>query len=487
MSDSSKPRRVLLTGATGYVGGRLLPVLAARDDLIVRCMVRDPARLESRYGGRVELAEADAMDAAAVGEAMRDVDVAFYLIHALGGDADFAEQEQEAARHFAEAAERAGAGRIIYLGGLGDDPAVSPHLASRRRVGEILRASEVPTIEFRASIIIGSGSLSFELVRALTRKLPMMVVPKWGRSMTQPIAIEDVLAYLEAAIDVAAEESRVYEIGGPDRVSYVDLMKEYARQRGLWRLMVPVPVLTPRLSSWWLALVTPVYARIGRKLIDSCKTSTVVNDASALGDFEIQPRGVGEAVERALVREDEGFARTRWSDAMSAVPGKASVFGGRRYGSRLIDTRVIEVTAAPAAAFRPIRRIGGNVGWYVGDWLWKLRGLMDVFVGGVGLRRGRRDPEHLSPGDTLDFWRVERIEPDRLLRLRAEMRLPGRAWLQFEIEPTEKGSRIRQTAEYDPRGVLGLAYWYAVWPLHEYVFGGMLRQIGKAAEDAESG
>jgi len=473
--------RILLTGATGYVGGRLLPLLSGRDDLRVRCMVRNPARLTERVGEEVQLVEADAMDADAVGHAMRDVDIAFYLIHALGGGSDFAEQERQAARHFAQAAEAAGVKRIIYLGGLGDDASTSPHLASRRAVGEILRNSSVPTIEFRASIVIGSGSLSFELVRALTRKLPVMVVPKWGRSLAQPIAIEDVLAYLTAAVDIDAPQSTIYEIGGPDRVSYIDLMREYARQRGLLRLFVPVPVLTPRLSSWWLALVTPVYARIGRKLIDSCSTPTVVNDDAALRDFAIQPRGCRAAIERALGREDEQFARTRWSDALSSVPGKRTGFGGHRYGSRLLDTRVVDVDVPPAQAFVPIRRIGGRVGWYRGNLLWKLRGLLDVFAGGVGLRRGRRDPDHLAVGDTLDFWRVEAYEPDRMLRLRAEMRLPGRAWLQFEVEPTESGSRIRQTAEYDPRGVLGLAYWYVVWPLHEYVFGGMLRRIGQIA------
>lgn len=477
---------MLLTGATGYVGGRLLPRLTQRDDLVVRCMVRDPARLEGRVADRVELVEADAMDRAAVDRAMAGVDVAYYLIHALGSDRDFAAQEQRAARHFADAAEAAGVKRIIYLGGLGDDPTVSPHLDSRRSVGEILRGSSVPAIEFRASIIIGSGSLSFELVRALTRKLPAMVVPTWGRSLAQPIAIEDVLAYLEAAIDLplapGAAGGRVYEIGGPDRVSYVSLMKEYARQRGLVRLMVPVPVLTPRLSSWWLALVTPVYARIGRKLIDSCKTPTVVNDGAAERDFDIRPRGVREAIERALVREDEAFARTRWSDAASSVPRTGRSYGGRAHGSRLIDSRTLDVDQPPPRAFAPIRRIGGKVGWYCGGWLWRLRGLMDVFVGGVGLRRGRRDPDQLAVGDTLDFWRVEAVEPDRLLRLRAEMRLPGRAWLQFEVEPTATGSRIRQTAEYDPRGLLGLLYWYAVWPLHAYVFGGMLRGIARAID-----
>jgi len=355
---------VLLTGVTGYIGGRLLPALVARGDLAVRCMVRRAAQVAGRVPGDVELAEADALDPEATRAAMEGVETAYYLIHALGSGGAFAAEEQEAARHFARAAEAAGVRRIIYLGGLGNDPSVSPHLASRRAVGEIFRDSNVPTVEFRASLVVGSGSLSFELVRALTEKLPLMVVPKWGRALTQPIAIEDVLAYLEAALDLAPGPSRLYEIGGPDRVSYVDLMKAYARQRGLRRLMVPVPVLTPRLSSLWLTLVTPVYARVGRKLIDSCATPTVVQDEAALQDFDIRPRGYRAAIERALAREDEQFARTRWSDARSSVPGPPHTAGSRRYGSRIIDTRVMEIAAPPAAAFTPIRRIGGEVGWY---------------------------------------------------------------------------------------------------------------------------
>ncbi|MEX0892993.1 MAG: SDR family oxidoreductase, partial [Gemmatimonadota bacterium] len=300
--------------------------------------------------------------------------------------------------------------------------------------------------------------------------------------LTQPIAIEDVLAYLVAAVDVPVEGSQVVEIGGPDQVSYRGLMDEYARQRGLRRLVVPIPLLTPRLSSLWLGLVTPLYARVGRKLIDSVRYDTVVESDRARGVFPgINPMGVPEAIARSLVMEDRAFAETRWSDARSAA-GDPSPFGGERFGSRLVDTRTVRLEVSPARAFGPVRRIGGSVGWYFADRLWRIRGFLDLLVGGPGLRRGRRDPEIPAVGDAVDFWRVEAYEPDRLLRLMAEMRLPGRAWLQFEVEADGAGgSRLRQTALFDPAGVLGLLYWYTLWPLHSMVFGGLLAGIAASA------
>jgi uncharacterized protein YbjT (DUF2867 family) len=473
---------ILLTGATGYAGGRLLDELEQAGHT-VRCLARRPDHLLTRVGPRTQVVQGDVLDADSLAAALRGIDVAFYLVHALSTRSGFEAEEHEGARNFASAAKAAGVGRIVYLGGLGDDPDSSPHLASRHEVGRILRQSGVPTIEFRASVIIGSGSLSFELVRGLARKLPVMVVPRWGRTLTQPIAVEDVTAYLRAAIAIELGESRVYDIGGPDQVSYIDLLREYARQRGLRRLLVPVPVLTPYLSSLWLGLVTPVYARVGRKLIDSTRTPMLVRDASALTDFTIKPRGVRAAIKRALSNEDRTFAKTRWNESLSAS-GAAVGFGGEKVGSRLIDRRTTRVDVPPAAAFTPIRRIGGQRGWYCGDWLWRLRGMIDVMVGGVGLRRGRRNAEQLRVGETLDFWRVEAFEPDHLLRLRAEMKLPGRAWLQFEVKPEGDGSRITQTAMYDPVGLFGLAYWYAIWPLHVVMFGGMLRRIAMLARAA---
>jgi hypothetical protein len=321
-------------------------------------------------------------------------------------------------------------------------------------------------------------------VRALVEKLPIMLTPRWVESPTQPIGVEDLVAYLVAALDLPTA-GVVYEVGGPDRVSYGDLMREYARLRGLRRVMIPVPALTPRLSSLWLGLVTPVYAQVGRELIEGVRNPTVVRDDRALEDFRIRPRGVREVLARALVNEDLGFAATRWSDALSSRHVGFS-WGGVRFGSRRVDSRAAWVACPPEQAFRPISRIGGQVGWYYGNRLWRLRGLLDLAVGGPGLRRGRRDPDSLSPGDTVDFWRVEAVEPGRLLRLAAEMRLPGRAWLQFEVTPEAGGSRIRQTALFDPVGLRGLLYWYALWGIHQLVFAGMLRNIVRAAAGGEA-
>ncbi len=469
-------RLILLTGATGYVGGRLLPALEARGER-VRCLVRRPDELRGRVAESIEIVGGDVFDQASLRAALDGVVTAYYLIHSMGGE-DFEERDRVAARNFAEAARNAGVRHVVYLGGLAHGEDLSPHLASRQEVGRILREA-VPTTELRASIVIGSGSLSFDIVRALVDRLPVMITPRWVHRLAQPIAIEDVIAYLVAALDRPGTESTVFEIGGAEAVSYLGIMREYGRQRGLRRLMIPVPVLTPYVSSLWLGLVTPVYAKTGRKLIDSLRHDTVVRDHSALEAFPVRPRGMAAAVERALRFEDREFAATRWSDSLSARTPRS--FGGERYGSRLVDSRSVHVAVPPEAAFAPVARIGGTTGWYFGNALWRFRGFLDLLVGGVGSRRGRRSPELLSPGDTVDFWRVEAVEPGRLLRLRAEMRLPGRAWLQFEVEGDARGSEIRQTAEFDPVGLLGLAYWYGLWPLHQLVFAGMLRGIARAA------
>jgi hypothetical protein len=338
----------------------------------------------------------------------------------------------------------------------------------------------VPTIEFRASIIIGSGSLSFEMVRALVEKLPVMITPRWVRSRAQPMSIEDVIGYLTKALELDDDNSYVFEIGGADQVSYKGIMREYARQRGLRRIMIPVPVLTPRLSSLWLGLVTPIYSRVGRQLIEGVKNDTVVRDDRAMRVFDIRPRGIRQAIERALSNEEQEFAETRWPDALSSR-GSPSTWGGERFGSRIVDSQTIALSQEPATAFAPIRRIGGETGWYYANWLWRLRGFADLLLGGAGMRRGRRSQESLAPGDTVDFWRVEAFEPDRLLRLVSEMKLPGRAWLQFEVEEDESGSVVRQTAIFDPVGLTGLIYWYGLYPIHRAVFKGMLRGIAKAA------
>jgi uncharacterized protein YbjT (DUF2867 family) len=479
-NEHHQPPRILLTGATGYVGGRLLKALEKRGHPL-RCLARNPEYLRSKTTPGVELFAGDLLDKNTLIPALQGIHTAYYLVHSMGAAGDFEEEDRLAARNFGAAASEAKVQRIIYLGGLGEsESALSAHLRSRQEVGRILRESGVPVIEFRASIVLGSGSLSFEMIRTLTERLPVMIAPRWVATLAQPIAIEDLIAYLAAGLDLPVDQSRIFEIGGLDQVSYGDIMREYARQRGLRRLIIPVPVLTPRLSSLWLALVTPLYARIGRKLIASMLSPSVVRDDAARRTFKIDPLGFREAIARALSNEDQEFAETRWSDARSSG-GRPQAWGGTRFGARIVDSRTATVNASPAAAFKPVRRIGGRAGWYYGNWLWKLRGWLDLFVGGVGLRRGRRDPEWPRPGDAVDFWRVEAFEPDRLLRLAAEMKLPGRAWLEFEVTANGQSSTIRQTAIFDPVGLSGLAYWYALYPLHHFIFAGMLRGIVAAA------
>ncbi|MBI5085679.1 MAG: SDR family oxidoreductase [Acidobacteria bacterium] len=450
---------ILVTGATGYVGGELLKALLAGGHR-VRCLARRPEVLRARGTAGAEVVSGDVLDAASVRAAMAGVDAAYYLVHSMSSAGSFEEQDRVGARVFGDAAREAGVRRIVYLGGLGgSDQELSAHLRSRHEVGEILRSSGVPVVEFRASVVIGAGSLSFEMIRALVERLPAMIAPRWVSVPAQPIAIADLLSYLLAALDLPPETSRVFEIGGRDRVSYGGLMREYARQRGLRRLVISVPVLTPRLSSLWLALVTPLYARVGRKLIDSIRHATVVEDQSASTEFRIRPCGFREAIAAALSTGTYGFVS---------------------------DTKSVRVDAAPSEAFGPIRRIGGATGWYYANWLWRLRGALDLLAGGVGMKRGRRHPDELRVGDTVDCWRVEAFEPNRRLRLAAEMKLPGRAWLEFEVNGEAGGSRVIQTATFDPRGVLGRAYWYLVYPLHQLVFKGMLRQIAAAGSSRAS-
>ena len=475
---------ILLTGATGYVGGRLLKLLEAENHTI-RCIARRPDFLRSRTGPQTEVVKGDLLDRDSLYRAMKGVHTAYYLVHSMGSSHGLEETDRQAAEHFSAAARRQQVQQIIYLGGLGSsDEELSPHLRSRQEVGEILRHSGIPVAEFRASIILGSGSLSFEMIRALVERLPIMITPRWVSILAQPIAVEDVLRYLLHALDASVSESSIFEIGGPDRVSYGGLMREYARQRRLHRIMISVPVLTPRLSSLWLGLVTPLYARIGRKLIDSIRHPTVVQDNEALQKFPVRPVGVREAIAHALRKEEREYAETRWSDALSSS-GPALRWGGVRFGNRLIDSHRTHAEATPDAAFAAIRHIGGATGWYYGNWLWTIRGWMDLLAGGVGMHRGRRDNDQLNVGDTLDCWRVEAIEPGRRLRLVSEMKMPGRAWLALEVIENGNHSDIQQTAIYDPIGLLGLLYWYSVYPLHQFIFNGMLRGIAHTAEEKE--
>jgi uncharacterized protein YbjT (DUF2867 family) len=472
--------RILVTGATGYIGGRLVEALEQAGHP-VRAMARRTEFLH--VGAATEVVAGDCLRPETLPAAVQGVDTAFYLVHSMGSRGNFEDEDRRAAANFGAAARAAGVSRIVYLGGLADPgQPLSPHLKSRQETGEALRASGVPVIELRASIILGSGSLSFELIRSLVERLPVMICPTWVRMQAQPIAIDDVIAYLLGTLSLPAE-NRIFEIGGADRMSYGDIMLAYARARGLKRRLIFVPVLTPWLSSLWLGLTTPVYARVGRKLIESIRHPTVVTDDAARAAFDVRPMGVDDAIARAMRFEEGKFVRTRWSDAVSSGAAHPA-WGGVPFGSRLVDTRKVFVPVSRAAAFAPIRRIGGASGWYYANGLWRLRGYLDLLTGGVGLRRGRRDPEQLRVGDALDFWRVEAYEPDRRLRLAAEMRVPGRAWLEFEVTDAPGGTEITQTAIFDPIGLPGLLYWYGIYPLHGRIFGGMLRAIAARATRA---
>jgi len=447
---------ILLTGASGYIGSRLLRVLE-EGGCEVRCLSRQPERV-SAGRATTEIVAGDCLDESSLDAAMKGVGQAYYLVHSMASGSVFAARDRKAAANFGRAAARAGVRRIIYLGGLGaDQDSLSTHLKSRLETGEALREAGLPVVEFRASIVIGAGSLSFEMIRALVERLPVMICPRWVDTRTQPIAIDDVLAYLRAAIDLPEGRRAVFEIGGPEVVSYGNMMRKYARLRGLRRLLIPIPVLTPHLSGLWLGLVTPAQARVGRALVEGLRNPTVVRSSAALETFAIRPMTLHEAFTRAI---DEGGAAQFKTDRRLAV-----------------------VDAPPAQAFAPIRRIGAATGWYFGDALWRLRGWIDGGLGGVGMPRARRDPNHCVVGDIIDGWRVEAYEPDRLLRLSAGLKLPGRGWLEFRVDPLDGGacSLIRQTATFDPRGVAGRLYWYGVLPLHALVFRGLLRRIAQRA------
>ena len=470
---------VLLTGATGYIGGRLLRRLE-EERIPVRCLCRNPEVLAGRVAPGTEIVPGDLLQPESLDKAFAGVDTAFYLVHALRSGSDFEKLEKEAARNFASAAREAGLRRIIFLGGLTHGDALSPHMRSRLETGNILQASGIPVIEFRASIVIGSGSASFELIRALVERLPVMITPRWVHTLAQPIAIGDAVDYLMESIAVQADRGLIVEIGGRDVTSYLGIMREYARQRNLRRWFFAVPVLSPRLSSRWLTLITPIYASIGRCLIESVRNTSVVRHPEASRNFKVRPVGLQRAIERALANEDRASPETRWSDAGNPGLRESACEPGT---DSLSNTQEIRVSLAPAEAFAPIRRIGGRKGWYFGNWMWRIRGLLDLMTGGVGMRRGRPDPETPLPGSTLDFWRVQIYEPERRLRLFAEMRVPGRAWLEFRAEPEGPYTVLHQSAYFEPRGLGGLLYWYLLWPIHEVMFRGMLRRI--AAEAAK--
>lgn len=485
-------RRCLVTGATGYIGGRLVPELL-NAGFAVRVLARHPERLRDRsWFDRVEIAAGDASDEDALSAALADVDIAYYLLHSLNTGPGFEQTERTIAEIFARCAARQHVQRLVYLGGMIPPlpPAkLSPHLRSRGEVGRILRDSGVPTAELRAAVILGSGSASFEMMRYLTERLPVMVTPRWVNTRTQPIAVRDVLHYLVFAADLPPEVNRSFDIGGPDVMTYRTMMDGYAEAAGLpKRRIYPINVLTPSLSSHWVGLVTPVPNSIARPLVDSLSFEVVSRDHD-IADYIGEPAGglldFPTAVAYALAKVRDADVPTRWSSASVAgapsdpLPSDPSWSGGTLYS----DVREIVAHAPVPLTWQVIEGIGGEHGWYSGMWMWRIRGLMDRAVGGVGLRRGRRDPDHLRVGDALDFWRVEERLPPNLLRLRAEMKLPGLAWLEFTLDEVEEGTLLKQRALFHPRGLFGHAYWWSVYPFHAFVFPPMVRGLARHAEE----
>jgi len=481
----------LVTGPTGYIGGRLIPELLAAG-FRVRAMARQPRNLADReWHDQVEVVHGDAADAESLKQALAGVDVAYYLIHSLGTGEDFEALDRRHARNFAVAARDCKVGRIIYLGGLYPEAEkLSPHLESRKEVGEILLAGDVPTSALRAAVIIGSGSASFEMLRYLTERLPVMITPRWVDTRIQPIAVKDVLRYLVGSASMPPEVNRGFDIGGPDVLTYRQMMASYARIAGLKpRRVAALPLFTPSLSSHWVGLVTPVPNSIARPLVESLINEVICKEhdiAQYVPDPEDGLLGFQPAVELALQRIQNHRVTTSWSSAATTgapsdpLPSDPDWAGGSLY----VDERESVVDATPEQVWSVIEGIGGDHGWYSWRLGWWARGVMDRIFGGPGLRRGRRDPFALSVGDALDWWRVEDIEKNHRLRLRAEMRLPGLAWLELIVDTDEHGKTVfRQRALFHPRGLAGHLYWKSIAPFHGLVFGGMQRNIAEAAEE----
>ena len=491
--ESPSPTSILVAGATGYVGGRLIPRLLADEHRVV-CLVRPQSSLDRPFSGSVSIVKGSAENADDVARAASECRLAFYLIHSLGQD-DFAEHDRRMAEAFREGCEQAGVERIVYLGGLGDaDDDLSPHLASRQEVGRVLASGSIDVTELRAAIIIGSGSASFEMLRSLTDTLPIMITPRWvQRTRCQPVAIRDVLTCLQRSVALPGDGHLILELGGPDQLTYLEMMQGYASEAGLRRrLVLGLPILSPSLSARWVTLVTPLPATLARQLVDSLVNDVVVTNTSATELLGVEPIDFREAVQRTLQMISDLVIPTRWTGS-SSIPLLESTPNPDdpdwASGSVLEDVRRASTWADPSDVYAVVSTLGGDTGWMTVDWMWHLRGLADKIVGGVGLRRGRRHPKDLVVGDAVDFWRVESMETDRFLRLRAEMKLPGHAWLEWRIgdgadEPTVE---VVQAARFVPRGLLGRAYWYALVPFHGVIFPRMLRKIINSAEQRRAG
>jgi uncharacterized protein YbjT (DUF2867 family) len=483
--------RVLVTGATGYVGGRLVPRLLEAG-YRVRVLVRDPSHLQGRaWMDQVEVVQGDVLEPETLEGSLGEVSAAYYLIHSMRAGEDFRERDRIAARNFARLAKGSGLKRIIYLGGLGDPKKVlSEHLNSRHEVGKILTESGVPVVEFRSAVIVGSGSASFEMMRYVVEGLPILLCPPWVTTRIQPISVRDVLDYFIAALKLPAkqlETHQIVEIGGSEVLTYHDMMHGYARARGLRRWMIRLPWLPIRLCANWLQWITPIPAGIAYVLIESIRNEVIVRDDSARRLFpQIQPRNYQVSLERALKRISTDQVETTWSDAQASYTGDIRPVTLTTYEGLLLERRQRLTSVPPAAIYKVFTGLGGKRGWLHANWIWLARGIIDRLVGGPGFRRGRRHPDELRVGDAVDFWRVEALQPDRLMRLRAEMKVPGLAWLQFDVTSRSSGENlVTQTAFFEPKGLPGLMYWYFLYPIHGWMFSMLIRRVVERAEAAD--
>ena len=477
---------ILVTGATGYVGGRLVPKLLEAG-YRVRCLVRDPSRLQGRsWLSKVDVVQGDALFPEQIAAAMQGVSVAYYLMHGMQGSKTNAERDLQVARNFTHAAEEAGIERIIYLGELVDPTAhLSPYLRARHETGYLLRYSKVPVTEIRAGMIIGSGSALFEMSRYLTEREPLLVCPAWFFSQAQPIAIRDVLSYLVAVLKSPDTIGRVIEVGGPTRLTYADMLLGYAKERDLKRILIPTPFFAPRLSAYWVHMVTPIHWRVVAPLIEGLRSNLIVRDDAAKKLFpQIQPIDFQTATHLALGRVQRDNVETSWSDALVTALGDVKPYEFTVEDGLFIERRQVVLDIDTETVFRSYTGIGGERGWLYMDWSWAMRGWMDKAIGGVGLRRGRRHPDEIHTGEALDFWRVETVEKNTRMRLRAEMKVPGKAWLQFDSTPApedKKKTVFTVTAYYEPHGFFGFLYWYAMWPFHKFIFDGLTRRLASRA------